>query len=165
MKEITVHPHITIRRAMKKLSETGEKCLIVTDENNNLLGTLRDGDLRKAILKGEAIGHSISDVYQHQPTVVRHGHYELSEFKKLFTEKNINIIPVVNDEGELEDILYWEVVFGNGEKREEKCLDIPVVIMAGGKGTRMETFTKVLPKPLVPVHEKPVIEHIIERFT
>jgi NDP-sugar pyrophosphorylase family protein len=70
----------------------------------------------------------------------------------------------VDDKGKLSDILLWETVFKNDKNRQNEKLDVPVVIMAGGKGTRLEPFTKVLPKPLVPIHDKPVIEHIIERF-
>ena len=165
MKDITVQPYITIRKAMKKLNQSGEKCLIITNAQKSLLGTLSDGDLRRAILKGATMGDTIESVYQHKPTVLRHKHYDLSEAKKLFTKQKFDIIPVVDEEGKLKDILFWETVFRNGENREEICLDTPVVIMAGGHGTRMEPFTKILPKPLVPIHEKPVIEHIIERFT
>ena len=165
MKDITVQPDITIRKAMKKLNQSGEKCLIITNAQKSLLGTLSDGDLRRAILKGATMGDTIESVYQHKPTVLYHEHYELSEAKKLFIKWKFDVIPVVDEEGKLKDILFWETVFRNGENREEKCLDTPVVIMAGGHGTRMEPFTKILPKPLVPIHEKPVIEHIIERFT
>ena len=165
MKDITVQPDITIRKAMKKLNQSGEKCLIITNAQKSLLGTLSDGDLRRAILKGATMGDTIESVYQHKPTVLRHKHYDLSEAKKLFTKQKFDIIPVVDEEGKLKDILFWETVFRNGENKEKKCLDTPVIIMAGGKGTRLEPFTKVLPKPLVPIHEKPVIEHIIERFT
>ena len=165
MKDITVQPDITIRKAMKKLNQSGEKCLVITNAQKRLLGTLSDGDLRRAILKGATVGDTIESVYQHKPMVLRHKHYDLSEAKKLFTKRKFDIIPVVDEEWKLKDILFWETVFRNGEHREEKCLDTPVVIMSGGRGTRMEPFTKVLPKPLLPVNEKPVIEHIIERFT
>ena len=165
MRDITVQGNITIRQAMKKLSQSGEKCLIITDEKSNLLGTLSDGDLRKAILKGAAVGDHVTDVYQQRPTVLVEGNYSLKDAKKLFTKNKFDLIPVVDEKCKLVDILFWETVLQNGENQREQKLDIPVVIMAGGKGTRLEPFTKVLPKPLVPIHEKPVIEHIIERFT
>jgi len=71
----------------------------------------------------------------------------------------------VDEEGKLIDIIFWETIFNNEKNKKNNRLDTPVVIMAGGKGTRLEPFTKLLPKPLVPVHDKPIIEHIIERFT
>ena len=150
---------------MKKMTKTGEKCLVITNEDNILLGTLSDGDLRKAILQGASISDSIKNIYQQKPTVLVEGEYNLEKVKKLFTKNKFDLIPVVNNRGKLVDVLLWETVFQKGEKRQGKKLDVPVVIMAGGKGTRLEPFTKVLPKPLVPIHEKPLIEHIIERFT
>jgi dTDP-glucose pyrophosphorylase len=165
MKNITIQPDITIRQAMKKLNQSGEKCLVITDDEKNLLGTLSDGDLRRAILKGHAVGDSIKDIYHSKPTILVEGEYSLQDAKKLFTRNKFDLIPVVDVEGKLTNLLFWETVFKNGKNNQQDKLNVPVVIMAGGKGTRMEPFTKVLPKSLVPVHEKPVIEHIIEQFT
>ncbi len=165
MKDITVKPGITIRQAMKTLSRIGEKCLVIVNEKNKLLGTLSDGDLRKAILKGAIMENPIKDFYQKNPTKLVEGKYRLDEAKKIFTKNKFDLIPVVDVQGKLTDILLWETVLRNGVKSQKEKLNVPVVIMAGGKGTRMEPFTKILPKPLVPVHEKPIIEHIIESFT
>ena len=165
MKDITAQPDISIRQAMKQLSDSGEKCLVITEEKNILLGTLSDGDLRKAILKGVAVGDSIESIYQQNPRVLVEGKYSLSEAKKLFLKHNFDLIPVVNEKGVLTDILLFQSVLKNGENQQKEKLDVPVIIMAGGRGTRMEPFTKILPKPLVPVHEKPIIEHIIQCFT
>ena len=164
MKEITAGPNITIRQAMKKLNQVGEKCLIIIDEENNLLGTLSDGDLRKAILNGKVMGDDIEQIFQRRPTTLHFKHYTLSEARQLFIEEKFDIIPLVDDENQLKDVLYWKVIFNDSDVRDQKRLNTPVVVMAGGKGTRMEPFTKVLPKPLIPIHEKPVIEHIIDRF-
>jgi len=165
MKDITVKPDITIRQAMKKLSQSGEKCLVIVGEKNTLLGTLSDGDLRKVILNGSEMSDSIQQIYQSNPTILIDGEYEKKEVKKIFTQNRFDLIPIVNNLGELIDILLWDEILNNGKKDQQEKLNVPVVIMAGGKGTRMEPFTKVLPKPLVPIHEKPIIEHIVERFT
>ena len=165
MKDITVQPDITIRQAMKTLVKISEKCLVIVDDKNTLLGTLSDGDLRRAILNNISVGDPIKGIYQREPTVLVEGKYKLDEAKKLFVNNKFDLIPVVDKSRKLTDILLWETVFKNGGKTHQQKLDVPVVIMAGGEGTRLEPFTKVLPKPLVPIHEKPVIEHIIERFT
>ena len=165
MKNITIRSDVTIRQAMKKLNRTGRKCLVIVDEKNKLLGTLTDGDLRKAILKGVDISASIDNVYQSKSTFLVKNKYRPDEAKKLFTRNKFDLIPVVNDNGNLADILFLESVFKNGKNNHNEKLDVPVVIMAGGRGTRLEPFTNVLPKPLLPIHGKPIIEHIIERFT
>ena len=109
MKDITVQPNITIRQAMKKLSQSGEKCLVIVDEKNTLLGTLSDGDLRKAILNGSEMNDSIQNIYQVKPTVLVKGKYELDEVKTLFKKERFDLIPVVDEQGVLIDILF----FGN----------------------------------------------------
>ena len=165
MKNLIVLPDINIKQALKKLNKTGEKCLIIADQNNILVGTLSDGDLRKAILKGAAFDDSIVGFYQPNPTVLVKGEYKLEQAKELFINNKFDLIPIVVKGGKVVDVLFLDDVFKNGEHKHRQQLNMPVVIMAGGKGARLEPFTKVLPKPLIPIHEKPVIEHIIERFT
>ena len=156
MKKITVQPNITIRQAMKKLSQSGLKCLVIVNGKNTLLGTLSDGDLRKAILNGTEMGDSIQQIYQPNPTVLIDGEYEKEDVKKIFTQQKFDLIPIVNNHGELVKIIHWDEILKNRKKVNKQKLNVPVVIMAGGKGTRMEPFTKVLPKPLVPINEKPI---------
>ncbi len=165
MKKSIIKPSVTIRQAMKQLNKSGQKCLVITDEKNVLLGTLSDGDVRKAILKGVAIENSIEPIFNHKPKFLVENKYSLAEAKELFVKNRFDLIPVVNGKNVIVDILFLESVLNGGYSRKKKKFDVPVAIMAGGKGTRLEPFTTILPKPLVPVHEKPIIEHIIERFT
>jgi len=165
MKDITVRPDITIRDAMKALNKTAEKCLLVVDEVNKLLGTLTDGDLRRSILSGALFTDSIAESYRQEPTILVKDEFTLEMAKALMLEKKLDVIPVVDAAHKVTDFLTWGS-FGEQHQKQKGTLNaVPVVIMAGGRGTRMEPFTKVLPKPLVPIHDKPVIEHIIERFT
>jgi dTDP-glucose pyrophosphorylase len=166
MKDITVKLDITIREAMKKIGKSGKRCLVIVDEKNTLLGTLSDGDVRKAILKGAGFEDSISSVYHQNPMTLTAAGYTLEEAKKLFVREKFDLIPIVDENSTLLDVLFLDSVLNNGDKKKigESQL-VPVVIMAGGRGTRMEPFTKILPKSLVPINEKPMIEHIIERFT
>ena len=166
MKDLTISPEITIRIAMKELSKTAENCLIVVDEKKCLIGTLTDGDLRKAILKGVDIEKSIKGIYCTTPTYSYKNEYSLDKIKETFLEKKLVLLPIVDKDMRVVDALLWKNVFKSDEKMiSRKAMRAPVVIMAGGEGSRLEPFTKVLPKPLVPIHEKPVIEHIINRFT
>jgi len=164
MKKLLVRPEITLQKALKSMSEAGEKCLIVVDDNNKMLGTLSDGDLRKAILNVGALSESISDTYNPNATFFVSGHFSMKEAREIFIKDRFQLIPVVNDALEVVDILYWDKVFENHICPEKRRVNASVVIMAGGKGRRLEPFTKVLPKPLIPIQDKPIIEHIIERF-
>ena len=165
MKDLLILSDITIGLALKKLAKSGEGCLIVADRENMLLGTLSDGNLRKAILSGAVLSDAIEGLYQPKPTVLVEGSYNIDKAKELFIKYKFDLIPIVNKNNVVIDVLIWAKVFDNGKKEIRQALDVPVVIMAGGRGSRLEPFTKVLPKPLVPIHDKPIIEHIIERFT
>ena len=164
MKDITVQPDVTIRQAMKTLDKTAEKCLLVVDKNRKLLGTLTDGDLRRSILGGVKFSENISDSYNTKPTVLIKNKYSTEEAKQLLQNLKLDLIPVVDENHMVVDYVTWSGMSGKSQPKKSLA-DVPVVIMAGGKGTRLEPFTRVLPKPLVPVHDKPIIEHIIERFT
>ena len=165
MKNLIIKQEFTIKQSLKKLNQSGEKSLVVVDTKTNvLLGTISDGDLRRAILSGSIINDSISEIYEKNPTVLIEGCFKNRDVKKIFINKKYDIIPVINDKKELVNILTWDVVFKNDKKIIGEKINVPVVIMAGGKGTRMEPFTKVLPKPLIPIHDRPIIEHIIDRF-
>ena len=147
---------------MKKLDALEEKCLVVVDEKNKLLGTVTDGDIRRSILNGNNFSKSINDTFNKNPIKIYHEHFSDAAAAEIIKKNNIDLIPII-DKNEIVKRIF------NKSSLEKKVIDkinnVSVVIMAGGKGTRMEPFTKVLPKPLVPVHEKPIIEHIIEKFT
>jgi len=164
VKDITIQTDITIRQSMKLLDKTAEKCLLVVDKNRKLLGTVTDGDLRRSILAGAQFSEDISECYHKRPVTLVEGHFNTEEAKQLLRGKKLDLIPVIDDEGTLIEYLTWGSL-DDVQKPARSLQDVPVVIMAGGKGARLEPFTKVLPKPLVPIQEKPIIEHIIERFT
>ena len=164
-KIITISETTNIKQAMKLLNKTGENCLLVVDENNKLLGTLTDGDLRRNILKGVAFDSSIQGSFNLDPFVLQSGEFSYKVAGEIMTSNSIDLLPILDSEGNVIDYITWEKVFGSKLKKLSKTLKVPVVIMAGGRGSRMEPFTQILPKPLVPINEKPIIEHIIERFT
>ena len=165
MKNLLVKPNSNIKNALQQMSETGEKCLVVVGKKNRLLGTLSDGDLRKAILKGKFHRDKINEFYQKKSTFLRKENFSLSQAKNVFLKKRIDVIPIVDESKKVVDVVTFENIFNKNKKNQHfKKISKTVVIMAGGKGTRLEPFTNVLPKPLVPINEKPVIEHIIEKF-
>lgn len=165
MKELFIRPHANIKEALRQLSKSGKSCLIVVNKKNKLLGTLTDGDVRRVILKGKFLKDRINDIYENNPTVLVKDKYTLSKTKDLFLKKKVDIIPIVDNSKKVVDLIFFTDLFKGGKiNTNSKNSSKTVVVMAGGKGTRMEPFTNVLPKPLVPINEKPVIDHIIEKF-
>ena len=155
----------TIKDALRQLNNSGEKCLVVVGDGEKFIGTLSDGDVRKAILNGQEINSSIQTIFNKNSTYLLKDEYSKKEVKDIFLKNKFDLIPILNKTGKIIEILTWIEIFENGKNRKKTSLNLPVVIMAGGRGTRMEPFTKILPKPLIPIHGKPIIEHIIERFT
>lgn len=163
MKDITVKPNITIQQAMKALNKASEKCLLVIDENKKLLGTLTDGDLRRSILSGILVSENISNSFNANPTVLVNEKYNREQAKRILRSKKLDLVPIIDSNGIVIDFVTWSIL-GDEYQEQKDLINVPVVIMAGGKGSRLEPFTKVLPKPLVPINERPIIEHIIEKF-
>ena len=164
MKNITINSKITIRQAMKVLDQTAEKCLLVVNKQQVLKGTVTDGDLRRGILSGMKFSDSIIECYHKNPTFLINGSFSQEDVTQLLRKNKLDLIPILDEKHKVVDYVTWSSI--NGDKKTDYFLDnISVVIMSGGKGTRMEPFTKVLPKALIPVHDKPIIEHIVERFT
>jgi dTDP-glucose pyrophosphorylase len=165
MKNLLIKPNSSIENALRQMTKSGEKCLVVVDKKNNLLGTLSDGDLRKAIINGKIYKDKINEYYQKRPTFLRKENYSINQAKNIFLKKRIEVIPVITGLKRVEDVITFENIFKKNKSAiNSKTFSNTVVIMAGGKGTRLEPFTHVLPKPLVPINEKPVIDHIIDKF-
>ena len=164
MKDITIYPKATIKEAMAALDKTAEKVLLVVDENQALIGALTDGDIRRYILKGRDLTGTIENAYKPDPISIFQEDFDPNKIKAVFLKNKIDLIPILDQNRKVVDFITWEKAFGNNRKPEKQKLDVPVVIMAGGKGTRLEPFTRILPKPLIPVGDKPVIDHIIDRF-
>jgi dTDP-glucose pyrophosphorylase len=169
MRSLQVMADVTIREAMVRLDQTAEKCLFIVDADEILVGTLTDGDVRRAILAGARLDEAIKCHFHLNPLKVIESPGEDparidDQVLHIMKASRVEVVPVVNASGRLSRYVTWGDFFSEPSREVRPPLDVPVVIMAGGYGTRLEPFTKVLPKPLIPVHDKPIIEHIIDRF-
>jgi dTDP-glucose pyrophosphorylase len=165
--QLLCRDNITIKDALKKLNRAETGCVIIVSDQGKLLGTLSDGDLRRSILSNQKLSASINTCYNKTPYfLVKDQHNEV-ELKTIFLEKEVSIIPIVDSNRVVVDYRHniSHIQYRRSDEGLSSLCHVPVVIMAGGKGTRLEPFTSVLPKPLIPVHGKPIIDHIIERFT
>ena len=107
MKDINVQPNITTRQAMKILEKTAEKCLLVVGENNRLLGTLTDGDLRRSILSGTEFSKDISTSYNTKPTILFQDNYTTEEAKQLLCNLKLDLIPILAENDLVVDYVTW----------------------------------------------------------
>jgi len=156
----------TIKDALKKLSKSAKKALLVVDKQRRLLGTLSDGDIRRGILNNKDLGVEITDIYNCNSSFLLKNNFTPEDVKKMMLDKKLTLIPVLNKSKKVVDYITWDEVFSNGRAATvlRKSKRIPVVIMAGGRGERLEPFTKIIPKALIPIGDKPVIEIIINEF-
>lgn len=130
---------------------------LVVDEEAGLLGVITDGDIRRAILKGVLLEDSVTLAMSRDPVTGKPYHTK-GELFRMMVSHCVSHIPVVDDDNKLLGIVYEDAL------RRESLLTAPVVIMAGGLGTRLRPLTEKIPKPMLKVNGKPMLEQIIERF-
>ncbi len=168
MKNLLIYKDASIKKALELIKKSGVKGLVVINKNNQLIGSISDGDIRKAILKGTKLKNKILNIFNKKPHYLINKKYNQKKLNDLFYKKNFTIIPIIDEFKKVKKIITIKTI---KKKRSPAKLNkntllknIPCIIMAGGKGTRLEPFTDILPKPLIPVNKKPVIEHIIKNF-
>ena len=148
---------------MLKMDLTEGKIVYVVGDGNELSGALSGGDIRRYIVNGGNLEDNVECACNTEPVCV-HSDYDIDEVKKLMLKHQVGSVPVIDRHRQVTDVLLWDTVFREYPRPARKKLSIPVVIMAGGKGTRLDPFTRVLPKPLIPIENTPVIELVFEKF-
>jgi len=165
-KNILIYERKSIKEAFKELDKTAEKVLLVIDDKNRLLGTITDGDIRRYILSGKSLENNIKDVYNKKPIYIKKETFSRDLSRRMLIKNRIDLIPIINSENQVIDFITWRQAFSDSEQARAITakIDIPLVIMAGGKGSRLDPFSKIFPKSLIPVGNKPIIEIIIGEF-
>lgn len=148
----------TLKQALEQLERVLVKVLFVLSEGR-FVATLTDGDVRRAILRGASLDSSIMHVANQNPIYVKEDNR--NTVTKILGEKCIGALPLIDKEGKIIKI-YINNIYS--KKIVDENLDVPVVIMAGGLGTRLYPYTRVLPKPLIPIEGIPISERIIHSF-
>lgn len=161
--ELFINQDVSILEAMKQLNKTAKRVLFVVDEYDRLVGTITDGDIRRYIIKTGSLDGKVKDTCNKNP-LVGHIGYNKNELIKKAKELDVQYIPIISEDGKIVEILIVEEKEFASKIAAVKSIDIPAVIMAGGLGTRLEPITKVIPKPLIPIGEKTILEHIIENL-
>lgn len=156
-----VHKHIilkeqSVRDALIKLDLIAPSSILFVVENDNtLLGSLTDGDLRRGFIKGLGFENGLLDFVQSNPVSIQENEYDLKELEK-FRKQLLKIIPILNIDGQIVDILDFSL--------RTTLIPADAVLMAGGEGKRLRPLTDKTPKPLLRVGDKPIIEYNIDRL-
>jgi dTDP-glucose pyrophosphorylase len=148
---------MTLRQTIEAITASSLQSALVVDENNKLLGTVTDGDIRKAILAGKDLNITAAEAMRKSPTTSS-ASTPRTVIIKLMREKRIHQMPILNESGQVVDVLTVDDMLGAQEKSNS------VVIMAGGLGTRLHPLTQDTPKPMLNVGGKPILETIIQSF-
>lgn len=148
----------TLKQALERLGQVYVKVLFIVD-NDGLAATLTDGDVRRAILSGASLTTSITHIANYNPIYVEEA--DKSLILSLFKEKKIGAVPLIDEDKNIKTIYINDSGIRNSQRDK---IDIPVVIMAGGLGSRLYPYTKILPKPLIPIADVPISERIVQSF-
>lgn len=157
-----ISPKTSIISALKKMDSNECKLLIVL-ENKHFISVLSIGDIQRAIINNYKLTADTSKILRRDITIAT-DNMTFDEIKKVMINNRIEFMPVINSKGELVDVYFWEDIFGRKKRIKTRNLNLPVIIMAGGKGTRLKPITNILPKPLIPIGEKTILEEIMIRF-
>ncbi len=165
IKKLLTKKNISLRKAIQLLRITGKKCLVVVNNNKQLIGTITDGDIRKSILYNKKLDNSIENIFNSKPKFIFKHKSNFEKIKNKIFRHKLELLPVLNEKKQVINIITWDQIF-NEKSTQNKITKIKseLIIMAGGKGSRLKPFTNILPKPLIPINGKAIIEHITEKF-
>jgi dTDP-glucose pyrophosphorylase len=156
-RDALVSSSTSLRQTIEAITEGGLQIALVVDSENKLLGTVTDGDIRKAILAGKDLNITAGEAMRSQP-ITSASKTPRAAILKLMREKRIHQMPLIDDQGRVVDVLTVDDMIGAAQKPNA------VVIMAGGLGTRLHPLTEETPKPMLKVGGKPILETIMQSF-
>ena len=143
--------------------DISEHRLLIVTNSGQYFGLISIGDIQRAIIKGISMDSPIEPILRHNATVAS-VHDDMDAVKEVMRERRIEFMPVLDDNKNVVEIIFWKDIFEGEINNNRPKINLPVVIMAGGKGTRLKPITNVIPKPLVPVGDKTILEVIMDQF-
>ncbi len=157
LKALTIGPEASLRAAIEAIDRSKRQIALVVDADGKLVATVTDGDVRRGILRGVDLDGPVRQVMHVTPTTITEGAPD-AETRRLIRDRKLAHVPVLDVGGRLVDLATVQDLFGVTPN------DTRIVLMAGGLGTRLRPLTEKIPKPMLPVGGKPILEQIIGRF-
>ena len=158
VKEFLIDEECTMLEAMEQLGKVAKKVLFIS-RDGQFVAALTDGDIRRWILKKGNLEAMVKDIANYNPKYLYEKDKALA--RDYMKKHSIEALPILNQENNIDSIALWN---DEEEIKPKRTLNAPIVIMAGGLGKRLYPYTKILPKPLIPIGEIPIVEHIMNRF-
>lgn len=155
--EFIVSEDIPLIEVMNKINTNARGNAFIC-KDGRLLAVVTDGDIRRSIMKNVDMKVPISEIANYSPLFL--DRQDSEKAMDIMRREMITALPIVDEDRKLIDIKFLLAKPPTGQKK----IDVPVVVMAGGKGTRLKPYTDILPKPLIPIGDKTITEHILERF-
>lgn len=162
IKQICIDVKATVLAALKQMDTTRRKLLIVMD-GGKYRSVLSIGDIQRAIIKGDSLDEPVESILRPATKIAR-ASQERAEVEQYVKEHKNEFMPIVDEGNNLVDVVFWDELFKTEVHHRTEDFDLPVIIMAGGQGTRLRPLTNVLPKPLIPKGEQTMMEDIMDRF-
>ena len=158
IQRILISASVSLRDALVKLNETGLQILLIVDEGGRLIGVLTDGDVRRSLLRDISLDTPVAEVMNRNFKTLPEADAEKAH--ELLRRSKFNHLPIIDHEGKLVELVSGSNTF----LKNPNYQNVKVVIMAGGKGSRLSPLTHIVPKPLMPVGEQTMLEKIMDNF-
>ena len=159
-----INSDMSIIQTMKFMDDNKTKSVLVFN-GEIFLGMITIGDLQRAIIANKPFTMSVVNLIDNSQKKYAHQGDNIQQIKEWMKDVRAEYMPVVDNKGNLVDVIFWDDIRSETTIADNrKKIELPVVIMAGGKGTRLKPITNVIPKPLVPIGEKTILEVILDHF-
>lgn len=162
IEKLIIFSNSTIKQAIEVFEDKRIKNLYVLDEGSTLVGSVTDGDIRRAFLKNISYENSVEQIMNKNPKYIYEDDLIFKDkAKSIFDKYGVLTLPILDKNNKIIDVIYRHDFFS---KKDYVPKQNKVFVLAGGLGTRLEPFTKILPKPLIPIGDKPILEKIMDKF-
>lgn len=161
IKQRMISDKSTLLEALNQMSVEIKVLLVFRAEQ--FIGMLSIGDIQRSIIKQIPLGNQIGGILRQVGFTYASTTDSFEDIKTLMLRRRTEVMPIVDNDGNLIDVYFWEDIFTEAISDNRK-INLPVVIMAGGEGTRLKPLTNIIPKPLIPIGDKTILEIIMDRF-